>query len=328
MRFTRVFLFILAFGPLCFASSEKKGVVWSKSWEPLLFEISHARLQNTIYSILRLGDRYPGSPGHNETLKLLLSELKTMKNASVSRDSFSAATPFGQRQFTNVIASFGSEGCRARIVLSAHWESKYFEDFVFVAATDSTASVGILLEIGHLLDRIYVSHARPAVCVDLVFFDGEEAFKDWSAQDSLYGSRHLVQKWKSSAKLGDISLLILLDLLGSKDSNVHVHSYGRAVSVRFPLLRKMEGFLRSKGYFAKHPDRELTSDVPMDGFGIEDDHVPFVKLGVPVLHLIPYPFPSVWHTVWDDESAIDWDSVHDWTILLTAFTLSNIGYGA
>lgn len=29
--------------------------------------------------------------------------------------------------------------------------------------------------------------------------------------------------------------------------------------------------------------------------GIEDDHIPFIKQGVPVLHVIPSPFPNVWH---------------------------------
>ncbi len=30
----------------------------------------------------------------------------------------------------------------------------------------------------------------------MVFFDGEEAFVDWSDTDSLYGSRHLAAKWE------------------------------------------------------------------------------------------------------------------------------------
>lgn len=31
----------------------------------------------------------------------------------------------------------------------------------------------------------------------LIFFDGEEAFLEWTATDSLYGSRHLAQKWEN-----------------------------------------------------------------------------------------------------------------------------------
>lgn len=31
------------------------------------------------------------------------------------------------------------------------------------------------------------------------------------------------------------------------------------------------------------------------GGGIEDDHIPFLRLGVDILHIIANPFPSVWH---------------------------------
>lgn len=33
----------------------------------------------------------------------------------------------------------------------------------------------------------------------LIFFDGEEAFQNWSDTDSLYGSRHLAKKWEQTA---------------------------------------------------------------------------------------------------------------------------------
>lgn len=32
----------------------------------------------------------------------------------------------------------------------------------------------------------------------LIFFDGEEAFKEWTATDSLYGSRNLASKWENT----------------------------------------------------------------------------------------------------------------------------------
>lgn len=32
----------------------------------------------------------------------------------------------------------------------------------------------------------------------LIFFDGEEAFYEWSDYDSLYGSRHLAKKWDNT----------------------------------------------------------------------------------------------------------------------------------
>ena len=52
---------------------------------------------------------------------------------------------------------------------------------------------------------------------------------------------------------------------------------------------------------------------------IQDDHVPFMARGVEVLHLIPYPFPHVWHEPEDDGEHLDLDTVEDWARLVTAF---------
>ena len=37
--------------------------------------------------------------------------------------------------------------------------------------------------------------------LDLIFFDGEEAFKEWTNEDSLYGSRHLAAKMQQEGSL-------------------------------------------------------------------------------------------------------------------------------
>lgn len=67
--------------------------------------------------------------------------------------------------------------------------------------------------------------------LQLIFFDGEEAFENWSAEDSLYGSRHLSNKWNNQlfpvsddhkencegdyvSELDRIDALLVLDLLG------------------------------------------------------------------------------------------------------------------
>ena len=42
------------------------------------------------------------------------------------------------------------------------------------------------------------------VALELIFFDGEEAFVQWTATDSIYGARHLARKWKRSNLLEKI----------------------------------------------------------------------------------------------------------------------------
>ena len=35
--------------------------------------------------------------------------------------------------------------------------------------------------------------------LQMVFFDGQEAFVQWSDNDSLYGSRHLAELWSTAS---------------------------------------------------------------------------------------------------------------------------------
>jgi glutaminyl-peptide cyclotransferase len=53
---------------------------------------------------------------------------------------------------------------------------------------------------------------------------------------------------------------------------------------------------------------------------VQDDHIPFMARGVEVLHLIPSPFPDVWHTAQDDGAHLDIPTCEDWATLVTAFT--------
>uniref|UniRef100_A0A4X1T1L1 Glutaminyl-peptide cyclotransferase n=2 Tax=Sus scrofa TaxID=9823 RepID=A0A4X1T1L1_PIG len=59
------------------------------------------------------------------------------------------------------------------------------------------------------------------------------------------------------------------------------------------------------------------------GYGgvIQDDHVPFLRKGVPVLHLIPSPFPEVWHTMDDNEENLDKTTIDNLNKILQVFVL-------
>ena len=59
------------------------------------------------------------------------------------------------------------------------------------------------------------------VKLQIVFFDGEEAFVSWTDTDSLYGSRHLANIWRD--EIDDIDLFILLDLIGAPGMTIQNH---------------------------------------------------------------------------------------------------------
>ena len=54
---------------------------------------------------------------------------------------------------------------------------------------------------------------------------------------------------------------------------------------------------------------------------VQDDHIPFMARGVPILHVIPTPFPPVWHTMEDDGEHLDPATVDDWAKIVTAFVV-------
>ena len=55
---------------------------------------------------------------------------------------------------------------------------------------------------------------------------------------------------------------------------------------------------------------------------IEDDHLPFLKKNVPVVHLIVAPFPKIWHTPNDNFQHLDWESINDLTRIFKRFILN------
>jgi len=111
---------------------------------------------------------------------------------NVTLDAFHVdTTPRGPKDFANIVAVKNPSAPR-RIVLAAHYDSKIFDGFEFIGAIDSAGSCALLLFIAAVLNQRLEQQERfKSVTLELLFFDGEEAMKDWSATDSLYGSRHL-----------------------------------------------------------------------------------------------------------------------------------------
>jgi len=180
-----------------------------------------------------------------------------------------------------------------------------------------------MLDLVKTLTAELVANTGKRPIIKLVFFDGEEAFKDWTNTDSLYGSRHLAEIWEKTPWYGNYSILkstesfILLDLLGA--ANPKFYSFFEETTWLFDRLQ---------GLTQKMKEAEPTSvsstwfDVKRRMYqrgGVQDDHIPFAERGVKALHLIPVPFPSVWHEETDDVDHLDRQSVKDLASLLRLF---------
>jgi len=224
-----------------------------------------ARAMQYTREVVGFGPRPIGSTNHKKLENYILAHLKT---DAVEDDVFTATTPEGKFPVRNLIAKFPGtrEGV---IVIAGHYDTNYpLRNTGYVGANDGGSSTAILLEIANALR----SEKRDGYSVWLVWTDGEEAVKDWTASDSLYGTRHLAEKWQKDGTLKNIKAFLLADMIGDADLNVDRDSNST------PWLEDLIYQAASKqGYQSHFFGRTIAA---------EDDHVPFVQRGVPCADMI------------------------------------------
>lgn len=101
-------------------------------------------------------------------------------------------------------------------------------------------------------------------------------------------------------------------------------SYFQNTHWAYEHLSEVEERMRRLGLLETSPRTPFLSEKDKKAseftFGfIGDDHIPFLRRGVDVLHVIPTPFPSFWHTMDDDGEHLDLPTVRDWGKIVTAF---------
>jgi len=335
--------------------------------------------------------RVSSTPSNVVVRDYIISHLRSL-NWHIAEDAFEDDTPLGRKSFVNIIATKDLKASR-RVVLSAHYDSKYFAppDDQFVGATDSAFPCALMLDLAEALNPMLearIQHLEDDdlpptededvadTTLQLVFFDGEEAFVTWTDTDSIYGARHLADNWGSSyfspdslsavtavvppssrseeeesetkglsprrllpatslTLLSTIEHLILLDLLGAKQPLIK--SYFKDTAWLFSQLKDTEKRLGDMDAFVFGPDKSMDAQsyvsyfrpVPVASAAnvgyMGDDHLPFLRRGVPVLHLIADPFPHVWHKLTDDATALDKTTMRRWNILMRVFMGEYLG---
>jgi Zn-dependent M28 family amino/carboxypeptidase len=235
--------------------------------------------------IVALGPRTVDSEAHRKMERYITSELRRF-GCQVEEDTWTASTPLGPKRMNNLIAKVPGKSNRL-VVFSGHYDTKIMPGIHFVGANDGGASAGFLLEMA----RVLCGKPR-SDSVWLVWFDGEEALRqDWSTEDSLYGSRRLAARWRSDGTAARIKALINVDMIGDRDL-VLLEEWNSTAWLR-ELVWRTAAELGSARHFPRNPG------------AIEDDHAPFLAIGVPALDLIDFeygPNNSHWHT---DRDTVD-----------------------
>jgi len=253
--------------------------------------IDSKRAFQYLKEIVAFGPRPIGSANHKKVEDFILAHLK---GDEVENDSFTADTPEGKFPVHNIIAKFPGKK-DGIIVIASHYDTNYpLRTTSFVGANDGASSSALLLELANQLRQ----KTNDGYSVWLVWDDAEEAIKpDGSggipmqmpfAADSLYGITHLAEKWQGEGTLKKIKAFLLADMIGDSDLNIERDSNST------PWLEDVIYEAASRtGYQSHFFGRTME---------VDDDHVPFVKRGVPSADLIDFDYgynDVFWHTTQD-----------------------------
>jgi glutaminyl-peptide cyclotransferase len=227
---------------------------------------------------IQAGPRPAGTPALADTRRYLIAQLKS-HGIAVREQAFVGKTPAGDVPMVNVIGTI--PGRRAeRVAIASHYDTKR-APFRFLGANDGASSTAVVLELARALKG-----TQPEFTLELLLLDGEEAVNwNWAGTDNTYGSRHYVAAGQADGSLKGLRALVLLDMVGDVDLLIRRESMSTPWLV--DAVWSAAGRLGHRAVFSN----ELTT--------VEDDHVPFLKAGVPSVDIIDLDTPT-WHTPQDD----------------------------
>ncbi|CAG9786366.1 unnamed protein product [Diatraea saccharalis] len=322
---------------LSFAFVNSDGAI--KFYQEKLFHEPQQLTDDNIKDIAKLSDidhfksvlneilipRVVGTPNHEKVGNFITQQMRDL-GWDVTENVFPDQTPvFGTLNFKNIIAKLNPTADRY-LVLACHYDSKYTREHVFVGATDSAVPCAMLINLAKVMAAQLNKVKQSKLSVMFIFFDGEEAFRQWGPADSIYGARHLARKWERTPykeganHLQRMDILVLLDLLGAPDPIFY--SYFQATEKWYVQLASTEQRLAELDQlqnYSKGKVEQTYFRLRSSGAIIEDDHIPFLRKNVNILHIIPSPFPAVWHTAGDDITALDFKTIENLNKIMRVF---------
>ena len=253
------------------------------------------------------GPRIPGTAAHDSMRVWLVARLGVYADRVVEQRIRIPDPRDTSRAFagTNVIASWRPEATR-RVLLAAHWDTRPVADHdpdpdrriePVLGANDGASGVAVLLEIARLLAETPLE--RP-LGVDVVLFDLEDlgtidpTVPQAQRIPFAMGSEMFVRDNVGYRPVWGI----LLDMVG--DRNLRLPKEGYSVQYAPELVEQVWAAARRAG---------ATAFLDEVGPPIQDDHVPFLREGIPVIDLIQTPFPDTWHTTADTPENVSAESL-------------------
>lgn len=311
----------------------------------------------------------PLDPIHSSILYCICSELHA-SNFDVELDSFAERVPiFENVTFTNIIARL-NPNAKKFLALACHYDSKYFPDEVFYAATDSAVPCSIMLNIVKTLNTtLDLMRTRDDVSLmvrtQAVFYLGVFLWIQFclSISVSFLRRRRSVQRLdidRFPVWFTAFGIEMVTDTLsgpGFSASGWHRDSGSLGFdwcteSQVFKFLPKYRDIAfptdwHRKIFAFKEIDHQPKSNVLAASFLrlhrwwsstifgkkyvsdpntlVPEFYLKFIFLlslaDVPILHIIPSPFPKVWHKTTDNLENLSLPTIKNFIRILRVFVV-------
>ena len=270
---------------------------------------------------VKFGPRVPNTPAHVQTGSYLAAKLKQF-GCTVTEQPFVATTWDGKKiNGRNIIGSINPQATK-RILLASHWDSRPVADNdpdkadqkkPVAAANDGASGVGVLLELARTIQQ---ARSKPAVGIDLIFFDAE----DWGNGEKAVGDT------KDGVAVSGQPIDFIGFCLGSRywAKNPHKPNYTAYYGVLLDMVGAKGATFTREGYSQQLAPSVITTIwqtasragygqffVDQPGGTILDDHLaPNLIAKIPMIDIIHMnintgSFFEDWHTAEDDMSNID-----------------------
>lgn len=239
-------------------------------------EFDGQRAYQDVAAQIKLGPRTPGSPAHQAALDYFEQQVTKFGWTFEIQD-----TVFGGQRVQNGIAKRGSGPL---LILGAHYDSRMNADQdsdptkrlePVPGANDGASGAAVLLELARTLPKKLNQE------IWLIFIDSEDqgGLPGW---DWILGSSALAQSL-DPARLPEA--VVIVDMIG--DANLNIYKERNSDG---ELTQQIWDTAANLGY-AKY-------FIPEGKHSLIDDHIPFIKLGIPAVDIIDFDYPY-WHTTQD-----------------------------
>jgi Zn-dependent M28 family amino/carboxypeptidase len=231
-----------------------------------------------------------GTKGYEETLQLIRQVGAEFADEVVEHPFFIKQHDGRQRQMVNIEFIFYGNKEGRPVLLGTHYDTRPFADqesdptlqnYPITGSNDGGSGTSVLLGLAQYLKEYPVSQP-----IRIIFFDGED-FGQSGTDEMFLGSKNYANYLRKNLQKKWPLAVIIVDMVGDKDLEIFKETHSIASGPK--VLDRIYNVARRINSFQFNEKSKYT---------IQDDHLPFARLGIPSVVLIDFDY-TYWHKLSD-----------------------------